>query len=339
VNIDWGGLAVEDIYPRRLPDLFSGAPLVVHGRFTRGGDARVKIRGTYRGQRYERVVDVVLPESATGERDAEHATLWARAAVHERMNSLTLTQDPAIVDEVRVLGLRYRMVTPYTSFVAVDETPEETPEADESDAEPEARATLSPGRTLPGDPEIRVPAPADALAVTVILPFGETVPASYEPRLGMWTARFLVPADAEEGTYPVYVRIALPGGDNREMRLWYTVDASAPELDFEVEGEVRAGADVIIHARQRITQADLEQVGQRRESLSPERAVLLSDANGLELTGPDGHSIEMRVDGPGAWVGTYHVPDDASGHIELEAVVVDMAANVRTQSLTLTVLR
>jgi len=339
VNIDWGGLAVEDIYPRRLPDLFSGAPLVVHGRFTQGGDARVKIRGTYRGQRYERVVDVALPESATGARDAEHATLWARAAVHERMNSLTLTQDPAIVDEVRVLGLRYRMVTPYTSFVAVDETPEETPEADESDAEPEARATLSPGRTLPGDPEIRVPAPADALAVTVILPFGETVPASYEPRLGMWTARFLVPADAEEGTYPVYVRIALPGGENREMRLWYTVDASAPQLEFEIEGEVRPGADVIIHARQTLTQADLEQVGQRRDSLSAERAVLLSDANGLELTGPDGHSIEMRDDGPGVWVGAYHVPEDAGGTLTLTAVVVDMAANVRTQSLELTVLR
>ncbi|NOY92395.1 MAG: PQQ-binding-like beta-propeller repeat protein [Deltaproteobacteria bacterium] len=337
VRIDWGGLAVQDVYPRRLPDVFSGAPLVVHGRFTQGGSAQVKIRGTYKGRRYERVVSVSLPEASTGERDAEHATLWARAAVHERMNSLTLREDPEIVDEVRMLGLRYRMVTPYTSFVAVDETPDDEPDADESDAEPEARATLSPGRTLPGDPEIRVPAPADALAVTVILPFGETVPANYEPRLGMWTARFLVPADAEEGTYPVYVRIALPGGEQRELRLWYTVDASAPELDFEVEGDVVPGAELLIHARQRITRADLQQVGQRPETLSPERAVLLSDANGLELTAPDGHSIEMREDGPGAWVGRYRVPDDASGELVLSAVVVDLAANVRSQTLTLTV--
>jgi Ca-activated chloride channel family protein len=337
VRIDWGGLAVEDVYPRRLPDLFSGAPLVVHGRFREGGRAQVKVRGTYKGRRYERVVAVSLPEASTGERDAEHATLWARAAVHERMNSLTLREDAEIVDEVRSLGLRYRMVTPYTSFVAVDETPQDAPEGDESDAEPEVRATLSPGRTLPGDPEIRVPAPADALAVTIILPFGETVPASYEPRLGMWTARFLVPADAEEGTYPVYVRIALAGGENREMRLWYTVDASAPELDFEIEGEVTPGAELLIHARQRLTRADLEQVGQRRETLSPERALLLSDANGLELTAPDGHSVEMREDGPGAWLGRYRVPDDATGELRFSAVVVDLAANVRTQTLTLSV--
>src|SRR5258706_11399907 len=29
VSIDWGGLPVTDVYPQRLPDLFSGKPLVV----------------------------------------------------------------------------------------------------------------------------------------------------------------------------------------------------------------------------------------------------------------------------------------------------------------------
>ncbi len=336
VVIDWGDLEVSDVYPRRLPDLFRGAPLVVHGRFVHGGRGEIKIRGTYHGQRYERVVQVQLPEGDTAGANAEHATLWARAAVHDRINSLTLRPDEDLVQQVRALGLCYRLVTPYTSFVAVDER---TLPADESDAKPEARATLSPGRTLPGDPEIRIPAPPDALAVTVVLPFGETLAATYEPRLGLWTARFLVPADAEEGTYPVYVRIALPGGERRSMRLWYTVDSSAPQLDFEIEGEVRPGADVLIHARQHVTRADLDQVGMRRETLSPEQAVLLSDANGLELVAPDGHTVEMREVGPGAWDGVYHVPDDARGTLRLVATVVDLAANVRTQALELRVQR
>ncbi len=46
VEIDWGGLDVEDVYPRRLPDLFAGKPLVVHGRYAHGGTAEVKVRGT-----------------------------------------------------------------------------------------------------------------------------------------------------------------------------------------------------------------------------------------------------------------------------------------------------
>ena len=35
-------------------------------------------------------------------------------------------------------------------------------------------------RALPGDPEIRIPAPRDARAVTVVLPFGETADAVWE---------------------------------------------------------------------------------------------------------------------------------------------------------------
>ena len=37
VSIDWGGLEVTDVYPRRVPDLFAGRPLVVHGRFAGKG--------------------------------------------------------------------------------------------------------------------------------------------------------------------------------------------------------------------------------------------------------------------------------------------------------------
>ncbi|MGB7333060.1 MAG: VIT and VWA domain-containing protein, partial [Terriglobales bacterium] len=34
VSIDWGGLPVTDLYPRTLPDLYSGNPLIVSGRYT-----------------------------------------------------------------------------------------------------------------------------------------------------------------------------------------------------------------------------------------------------------------------------------------------------------------
>ena len=34
VSIDWNGLPVTDVYPQRLPDLFSGKPLVITGRYT-----------------------------------------------------------------------------------------------------------------------------------------------------------------------------------------------------------------------------------------------------------------------------------------------------------------
>lgn len=339
VAIDWGGLAVEDTYPRRVPDLFAGKPLVVHGRFDGGGEATVRVRGTVNGQRFERAIEVSLPEApAPDGAHASQSTLWARAAVHERMNRLFLRDDEALIDEVRQLGIAHHIVTPWTSFVAVEERPAE-PEEGEGEAEAEARPTVSPARALPGDPEIRVPAPADARAVTVILPFGESQSASFERALGAWTTRFLIPRDAEEGTYPIEVLITHADGHLEHLRLWYTVDATAASVHLEVEGEVIPGQEVVLRAEQVITEADLAQVGRREGELTEERALLLSDARRVEARTPDGEVLLFERSGPGAWETIYAVPANASGTLRLDIVVVDMAANVAHQPLVLSVTR
>lgn len=149
VEVDWGGLDVSDVYPRHLPDLFAGAPLVVHGRFARGGKATVRVRGSVGGHRYERAIDVALPEA--GAADATHEvqrSLWAEAAVADRTSRLALREDPELAAEIEQLGLRYHLVTPFTSLVAVEDVA----------AAPPPLPTVSPGRALPGDPEIRIPA-------------------------------------------------------------------------------------------------------------------------------------------------------------------------------------
>jgi Ca-activated chloride channel family protein len=339
VVVDWNGLDVRDVYPRRLPDLFAGHPLVVHGRFGQGGAAAVRVRGTVGGTRYERVVEVRLPEEPTAAALAVHGTLWARAAVHDRMNRLYLRDDPALIEEVTDLGLRHRMVTQWTSFVAVDETPAERGDGDEP--EDAVRATLSPARSLPGDPEIRIPAPEDALAVTVVLPFGETIDAEWEPELGLWTARFLIPRDAEEGVHPVRVIISHANGEQERLVLWYTVDSAAPLVEMEVDGEARPGAVVTLRARQVVTEEDLEQAGMRRASIerSPARAQILSDARRVQVTPPDEPVIDLATVAPGVWEAPWTIPIDASGTLELLVVVADMAANVRTQAFELEVVR
>jgi len=337
VEIDWGGLDARDVYPRRTPDLFAGRPLLVHGRFERGGRARVRIRGTLNGERHERAFVVELPGAPTpGAEDSSrvHASLWARAAVRDRMNRIYLRDDPRLIEEVTQLGLRHDLVTQWTSFVAVDETPE-------AEAEPERQstATMSPARSLPGDPEIRIPAPADARMVTVVLPFGESLAASWEAELDLWTARFLIPADAEEGSYPIDVLITHADGRFERMRIWYTVDAHAPVLEVETEGDVVPGGSVQLRATQVITEHDLEQVGHSRASLTDARAQLLADARRVEARLPDGSVIDLELRGPATWSAVLPVPADVGDSFTVQLAVVDMAANVRVQPLSLEVRR
>jgi Ca-activated chloride channel homolog len=124
VSIDWAGLPVTDIYPKRIPDLFSAKPVVVCGRYTQGGRGTSKLRGKVAGHDYVREIPIELPE-AEPRRDVL-AGLWARTKIDDLLSQdYTSTQYGVpradLKEQVTQLGLDYRLMTRFTSFVAVEE--------------------------------------------------------------------------------------------------------------------------------------------------------------------------------------------------------------------------
>lgn len=114
ISIEWGDLPVTDVYPKRIPDVFSAKPIVVTGRYTAPARRTIKLRGTYAGRVVTRDLNLDLPAS-----EPEHdvlATLWARTRIDMLMH------EPNNREEITKLGLDYRLMTPFTSFVAVEET-------------------------------------------------------------------------------------------------------------------------------------------------------------------------------------------------------------------------
>jgi Ca-activated chloride channel family protein len=124
ISIDWGGLPVADVYPQRIPDLFGAKPVVLSGRYTAGARGSIRLRGNLAGQEFIREIPVDLPES-----QPQHnvlSTLWARARIDDLMSKdFNGMQYGNMADEVREaitqLGLEYRLMTQFTSFVAVEE--------------------------------------------------------------------------------------------------------------------------------------------------------------------------------------------------------------------------
>src|SRR5262245_61124107 len=124
VSIDWGGLPVADIYPQRLPDLFSAKPVDLTGRYIAGGRGVVRLRGKMAGQDIVREIPVEFPES-----QPQHdvlKTLWARTRIADLMsqdfNGLQGgTMKPELQETITQLGLEYQLMTQFTSFVAVEE--------------------------------------------------------------------------------------------------------------------------------------------------------------------------------------------------------------------------
>jgi len=123
LSIDWNGMPVADIYPNKLSDLFSAKPVILHGRYTKGASGTIKLKGNVAGQPYEREIKVDLPESDS--MNDVLATLWARTRIDEisttRLKAATPAKGAELDKQVENLGLEFRLLTQFTSFVAVQD--------------------------------------------------------------------------------------------------------------------------------------------------------------------------------------------------------------------------
>jgi hypothetical protein len=124
ISIDWGGLPVKDIFPQRIPDLFAGKPLVLTGRYVAAASGTIRLRGKRNGENFEREIPVTF--SANPATPIVLPTLWARQKVDDLMSQDWVGAQRGqpradVKDAVTDLGLEYRMMTQYTSFVAVEE--------------------------------------------------------------------------------------------------------------------------------------------------------------------------------------------------------------------------
>ncbi len=121
LTIDWGDLAITDPTPAKLPDLFAGDAVRVLARFTGDGSHSVAIRGMAQGQPVTLPIRLDLPKTDTKGTEAL-ALIWARARIADLMRRYAIPSDvnrDVLRDRITALGLRYALVTEWTSFVAV----------------------------------------------------------------------------------------------------------------------------------------------------------------------------------------------------------------------------
>ncbi|HNW45502.1 MAG TPA: VIT domain-containing protein [Elusimicrobiales bacterium] len=118
--VDWNGLDVSDASPALLPDLFSGQPVFIHARYKKSGVASVTLKGKLFGQPWKMAVKADLPENEAA--NAALGPLWARARITELSRAMYGKEDADLKERIVGLALAHKLVTQYTSFVAVDES-------------------------------------------------------------------------------------------------------------------------------------------------------------------------------------------------------------------------
>jgi Ca-activated chloride channel family protein len=107
---------LEDHYPNPLPDLFYGEDLILFGRYRGHGSGRLVLEGRRAGETQRFTYEVELPRR---ENDNDFIPrLWAARKAGALTAYVRLHgADPEVVEEIRQLGLRYGIITEYTSYL------------------------------------------------------------------------------------------------------------------------------------------------------------------------------------------------------------------------------
>jgi len=154
VAVNWPGVA--DTYPVTVPDLYSGQPLVITAKL-RGPGGSLSIAGNSAERSWSQSLPLPDQGGAPLNYVTGIATLWAREQLGA-LNDIIIRQGES--EPLRRLmidvALTHRLVSRYTSFVAVDRTPVRP--AGEALGKRSVPNALPQGSTILGYPQTATPA-------------------------------------------------------------------------------------------------------------------------------------------------------------------------------------
>ncbi len=117
------GKPVNRVYPKDSFDLFAGQQLVVVGRYKKTGTAKVIVSGSVGEDKQKLDFPAKLVKKSDDETYGFIEKLWAVRRVGEILDELDLKgKNQELVKELVKLSTRHGILTPYTSFMADENT-------------------------------------------------------------------------------------------------------------------------------------------------------------------------------------------------------------------------
>lgn len=129
IQVEFDGMEAYGTEPSGIPALYASRPIVIYGKWRGEPGGTVRITGK-RGEE-DFAEEIPVTEECISPENEAIQYLWARKRVEMLTDYSSKTGDQ-VKKEVTSIGLKYSMVTPYTSFVAVVEEVR-NPEGDSKD--------------------------------------------------------------------------------------------------------------------------------------------------------------------------------------------------------------
>jgi Ca-activated chloride channel family protein len=118
IKINYPGFNVYDVIPRNVPDVLAERPIVVIGKYKGKASGNIELNGQTGTENYNRSIKLSL--SKPDENNQALKYLWARQKIMLLDDYNNIRNNQELIDEIIKMGLKYNLLTNYTSFVAVD---------------------------------------------------------------------------------------------------------------------------------------------------------------------------------------------------------------------------
>ncbi len=122
IEATFSGINAYDIEPLSIPDVFAERPIIIYGKYDNASAGSITVSGDYNTSTVSSTLDFA-DYSADSDENIALKYLWARRRIKLMSDyGIASNEDDtlSIEEEITQLGLKYSLITNYTSFVAVD---------------------------------------------------------------------------------------------------------------------------------------------------------------------------------------------------------------------------
>jgi Ca-activated chloride channel family protein len=117
IMIDWHGLQVTEVFPSRLPDLFTGRPVIITGKYSgQTANGYITLQGEVGSQKLEQ--RVAFRSESTSYPGIP--SVWARQKIAALADEAITKPSGALVERIKKVALDHSLMSAFTAFVAVD---------------------------------------------------------------------------------------------------------------------------------------------------------------------------------------------------------------------------
>jgi Ca-activated chloride channel family protein len=178
-----------DVEPTAIGDLFAARPVIVFGKWKGKPGGKLIIEGLTANGNYRRSVDLAIEDrGGSAQRDDSNGALrylWARHRIASLTDQEKLDGSQEQAEAITALGLKYNLLTQYTSFVAVDQVVRTTTAATPVNMPsplPAGVSNLAVGAEVPATPE----PPLALMMIVALLVLGIAALAMRQQRIAQF---------------------------------------------------------------------------------------------------------------------------------------------------------